>query len=74
MARRKMDGTCCRHGRGAETPSPGYCLVWCYDRGSGPSAAPQLASARSAVAVGAASLRVAGTLQGKIKAEVHPTC
>ena len=59
--------TCCRHDRGGERPSPGYCPSWCYDTGSGPSAAPPLAAAGSAAAVGAASQTAAGTLHGKSK-------
>lgn len=61
--------TCCRHDRGEETPSPGYCPAWCCDRGSGPSAAPLLAAAGSAAVEGAASQKGADTLQGQIKAD-----
>lgn len=59
--------TCCRHGQGAERLSRGYCLASCYDTGSGLSAAPLLAAAGSAAAVGVASQRGAGMLQGEIK-------
>lgn len=61
--------TCCRHDRGGERPNPDYCPAWCCDRGSGPSAAPLLASAGSAAAEGAASQRVAGMLQGQVEAD-----
>lgn len=61
--------TCCRHDRGGETPSPGYCPAWCCDRGSGPSAARLLAAAGSAAVEGAASQKGAGTLQGRTKAD-----
>lgn len=63
-AQRSDRPTCCRRGRGGETQSPGCCPAWCCDRGSGPSAAPPLASAGSAAAEGAASRREAGRLQG----------
>lgn len=56
--------TCCRRDRGGGRPSPGCCPALCCDRGSGPSAAPPLASAGSAAAEGAASQRAAGKLQG----------
>lgn len=56
--------TCCRRDRAKERLSPGYCPAWCYDRGSGLSAAPLLASAGSVTFEEAASQRVAGMLQG----------
>lgn len=55
--------TCCRRDQGGERPSPGYCPAWCYDKGSGPSAAPLLAGAGCAVDEGAASQKEAGMLQ-----------
>lgn len=62
--------TCYKHDQGAERLSPGCCPAWCYDRGSGPSAAPLLAAAKSATAVEAASQTVAGMLQGVIKTDI----
>lgn len=57
--------TCCRRDRAEGRLSPGYCPAWCCDRGSGPSAAPLLASAGSVTFEEAASQRVAGMLQGQ---------
>lgn len=57
--------TCCRRDPAEERLSPGYCPAWCCDRGSGPSAAPLLASAGSVTFEAAASQREAGTLQGQ---------
>lgn len=62
--------TCYRRDRGAKRQSQGCCRAWCYDRGSGLSAAPPLAAAEFAIAVEVASQTVASMLQRKIKADI----